>query len=142
MLRLDYDDGFVAYLNGAEVARRGFDSNATVNFDTVAHVNGQMLGEEIDLSSFTNLLVAGDNVLAIELHNSSLQDTSMILVPELLANFQRGPFVQDASATSITIAWKTPAPADTKVEYGKNSIAENLAFAPTPVVAHAVRLTN
>jgi len=40
MLRLDYDDGFVAYLNGAEVVRCGFDSNVMVNFDMVVHVNG------------------------------------------------------------------------------------------------------
>jgi len=35
-------------------------------------VLGRTWGEEINLTAFTNLLVSGDNVLAIELHNSSL----------------------------------------------------------------------
>src|SRR5947207_2797219 len=47
LLRIDYDDGFVAYLNGTEVARRGFAPQATVSFDTPAAPAGHTWGEEI-----------------------------------------------------------------------------------------------
>ena len=40
-LRIDYDDGFLAYLNGTEVARRGFASGAAVSFDTPAALLGR-----------------------------------------------------------------------------------------------------
>src|ERR1051326_3813141 len=62
-LRIDYDDGFLAYLNGTEVARRGFAAGAAVAFDTPSALLGRTLGEEIDLTGFTNLLVAGDNLI-------------------------------------------------------------------------------
>src|SRR6266702_987898 len=75
-LRIDYDDGFLAYLNGTEVARRGFAPGAAPSFDAPAAPLGRTWGEEINLTAFTNLLVTGTNVLAIELHNSSLQDAT------------------------------------------------------------------
>src|SRR5436309_375673 len=46
-LRIDYDDGFLAYLNGTEVARRGFAPGAAVSFDTPAALLGTTWGEEI-----------------------------------------------------------------------------------------------
>src|SRR6266850_1358910 len=63
ILRASYDDGFVAYLNGTEVVRRGFDPATAVAFDTPARLTGQIPGEEIDLSAFVHLLVPEENVL-------------------------------------------------------------------------------
>src|SRR5687768_3013612 len=47
-LRMDYDDGFIAYLNGTEIARRGFAAGAAVSFDTPAALLGRTWGEEIN----------------------------------------------------------------------------------------------
>ena len=142
VLRASYNDGFVAYLNGTEVARRGFAPDTTVTFDKPAWPTGQVLGEEIDLSAFVNLLVPGKNVLAIQLHNSSLQDTAMTLVPELLGNFQRGPFVQNASSNSVDIIWKTPVAGDSTVEFGTTAVLGNTVLDANPVTNHVVTLTN
>lgn len=122
ILRADYNDGFVAYLNGQEIARRGvsgppglppaFDATSTVHFFSST--------EEIDVSEFAFLLQTGPNILAIQAHNTSLFDFNFLLVPELLANFVRGPFIQNSSAHSVQIIYKTPIPADTAIEYGES----------------------
>jgi hypothetical protein len=142
LLRIDYDDGFVAYLNGTEIARRGFAPGATVSFNTPAVPAGRSWGEEINLTAFTNLLIAGDNVLAIELHNSSLQDPSAALAAELVANFARGPFVQNVLSDRAQVIWKTPVPADTKLDWGTNGALVNVVVDTNLVITHVVTLTN
>src|SRR6266542_2562534 len=141
-LRIDYDDGFLAYLNGTEVARRGFAAGAVVAFDTAAALLGKTLGEEINLTEFTNVLVTGDNVLAIELHNASLRDPTATLVTELVANFTRGPFVQNVSSNRAQVIWKTPVPADTKLEFGTTGALVNALLDTNLVTTHVVTLTN
>lgn len=121
VLRVDYNDGFIAYLNGQEILRRGL-TNDPAAYDDYAdqHVGGT--AEEFDVSSFAALLAAGENVLAIQLHTATMNlpgyDNSMRLVPELLANFQRGPLLANASTNSIQIVWRTPVAADSVVEFG------------------------
>src|SRR5437867_668247 len=141
-LRIDYDDGFLAYLNGTEVARRGFPPGAAPSFNTPAAPLGRTWGEEINLTAFTNLLVTGTNVLAIELHNSSLQDFTAALVTELVANFTRGPFVQNVSSNRAQVIWKTPVPADTKLEFGTTGALVNALLDTNLVTTHVVTLTN
>ena len=123
VLRLDYTHGFVAYLNGQEIVRRGL-TNDPVAHDDYADYHFSGAAEEFDVSSFSGLLNAGENVLAIQVHtavtNPPGYSSSMRLVPELLANFQRGPFVANASTNSIQVIWRTPVAADSVVEFGTN----------------------
>ena len=144
ILRVDYDDGFVAYLNGVEIARRGFPGRAgdPVPYNAAAAFHPAGVAEEIDVTSFTNLIVTGDNVLAIQAHNSSLTSFSFTLVPELLANFQRGPFVQNASTNQIQVIWKTPVPSDTSVEFGTNGSLGITLLDTNLVTTHVATLTN
>jgi hypothetical protein len=121
VLRLDYNDGFVAYLNGQEILRRGL-ANDPVAFDDYADRHDGGTAEEFDVTSFAGLLTAGENVLAIHVHTATTNlpgyDNSMRLVPELLANFQRGPFLANASTNSMQIVWRTPVAADSAVDFG------------------------
>src|SRR5580765_794780 len=141
-MRIDYDDGFIAYLNGTEVARRGFAAGTAVLFDTPAALLGRTWGEEINLTAFTNVLLKGDNVLAIELHNSSLQDPTTALVTELVPNFTRGPFVQNVSSNRAQVIWKTPVLADSLLEFGTNSSMEHVILDTNLVTTHVVTVTN
>jgi len=141
-LRLDYDDGFVAYLNGTEVAREGFAPDTIVAFDTPAQPLGRTSAQEFDLTSFIPLLNAGMNVLAIELHNSSLADPALALVPELWANFTRGPFLQGTSSNRTQIVWKTPLPADSRVDFGVGGAFDRTFGDTNEVVTHLVSLTD
>lgn len=153
VLRLDYSDGFVAYLNGQEIARRGLTNNP-VAFDDYAdfHMGGaDDLGdstEELDVSAATSALRSGENVLAIEVHTAVTNKPGlafvnyMMLVPELLANFQRGPFLQNASTNSIQVIWRTPVPADSVVEFGTNQTLGAEISEAELTTNHVVTLTN
>ena len=76
LLRMRYDDGFVAYLNGAEVARDNFDGDPNWRSNTVrehADENAVFL-EDFDISAHVGALRQGLNVLAIHgmnIHRSS-----------------------------------------------------------------------
>lgn len=80
-LDLRYDDGFVAYLNGSEVARRNvvgepeWNQTATQPQDPLQLVEF----ETIDVSSFRSLLNDGNNVLAIQLANITADDNDAFL---------------------------------------------------------------
>jgi hypothetical protein len=88
-LAIKYDDGFVTYLNGTEVARRNAPGGASpLPFDaaaTTSRPNDQaVVTERIDLSAFRNLLVDGQNVLAVHALNASADDDDFLIRPELL----------------------------------------------------------
>lgn len=87
VLSADYDDGFIAYLNGHEIGRSynlsepgtfvGFDQ--TTSFDHEASLYSGGLPESILLDSLflDSLLVNGDNVLAIQVHNVGISSSDL-----------------------------------------------------------------
>jgi hypothetical protein len=71
-LHLDYEDGFVAYLNGSEVARSNIGEIGTPPpHDEIAAANSGKGPEAFDLEEVQALLVAGENTLAIQVHSLS-----------------------------------------------------------------------
>ncbi len=81
-LRIDYDDGFVAYINGQEVARALMPAG-TPDYDTGSSGHEAGTPEIFDLGSYTGNLVSGTNVLAIEIHNRSKSSSDLSMIPEL-----------------------------------------------------------
>ena len=85
-LRMKYDDGFIAYLNGQEVARR----NAPVvaqwkSTATNSHgLPGSLVFEEILLTNRLSLLKSGTNILAFQGLNIATNDTAFFICPELV----------------------------------------------------------
>lgn len=77
ILSMDYDDGFIAYLNGTEIARSGNMPPGPADYTTVTtadHEAQMYSGGSPDMfavsaSRLDNILKPGRNVLAIELHN-------------------------------------------------------------------------
>lgn len=83
-LRMQYDDGFVAYLNGRLIATRNAPASPVWNSTaTAAHAGNEP--EDIPLSLPPGLLVAGTNVLAIQGLNSSAADSDLLLRAELFS---------------------------------------------------------
>jgi hypothetical protein len=82
-----YDDGFVAYLNGQEIARRLAPAALEWNsFATNARSNAlALVSERINLIDRLSLVRPGPNVLAIQALNRSQFDTDFLLLPELVA---------------------------------------------------------
>lgn len=87
-LRMRYNDGFVAWLNGTEVARRNAPAGSPA-FNSAALVAREpaetLVAETIDLSAHLPLLTSGRNVLAVQAMNATAADSSFLLLPELNA---------------------------------------------------------
>ncbi|WP_197528396.1 lamin tail domain-containing protein [Aeoliella mucimassa] len=119
-LRLRYDDGFAAYLNGTLVASSNatatlaYNSIATANHDDAEAV--EFVG--FDLSNYTDLLIAGTNVLAVQALNQATS-SDMLLETKLLA-FE----VASGSSNAYLIY---PTPGDPNVGTGPliTSVTEN-----------------
>jgi len=87
-LKMRYDDGFVAYLNGVEVARKNFEGNpvwssaaATDRPDADA-----IVFEQIDISPYVSGLQPGANMLAIQGLNVSAEDSDFLIAAELFVS--------------------------------------------------------
>ena len=86
ILRMRYDDGFVAYLNGAEIASRN--APAEVSWTSLAvgphGDDSAVVFQEIDISSFIPKLRRAGNLLAIQGFNVSLTSSDFLIEPELI----------------------------------------------------------
>ncbi len=85
-LKAKYDDGFVAYINGAEVARRNAPASPAWNSAATApHANAQaVIYESIDASAGLGVLQNGSaNVLAIHGLNAAANDADFLQLAEL-----------------------------------------------------------
>jgi 3',5'-cyclic AMP phosphodiesterase CpdA len=80
--KVDYDDGFVAYLNGTEVARKSMPTG-TISWSTLASSHEAGTFETIDLTPYTHLLVRGTNVIAVELHQANKTSSDLAWDAEL-----------------------------------------------------------
>jgi hypothetical protein len=86
-LRIKYDDAFVAYLNGQEIARRNFNGTPAWNSTAASPRTGAEIftDVEIDVTAYLNALLPGANALAIHGMNVSASDNDLLIVPQLLA---------------------------------------------------------
>jgi len=86
-LNIRYDDGFAAYINGTEVARRNAHQILTWNSNASAEHNDSeaVEFESIDISTALGTLQQGSNLLAIQGLNSSIADSDFLISAELLA---------------------------------------------------------
>ena len=88
-LPVRYDDGFIVWLNGTEVARRNAPAGVPTNTfaataDRVPYVARQF--ETIDLTPFLSQLVAGANVVAIQGLNDTTNGADFLLQPTVVMN--------------------------------------------------------
>jgi len=91
LLLARYDNGFVAYLNGQEVARRGMPPGP-IDHDTAAVGTGTGTGyERLDVSAHIGKLTAGENVLAVEVHQVAPNSPDLVMDVELMLEALGGP---------------------------------------------------
>jgi hypothetical protein len=83
VLSMDFDDGFVAYLNGVEIARQNmtgiptYSTFATASHEALMYVGGNPTTFELDPILIETILMNGENVLAIQVHNQSTGSSDM-----------------------------------------------------------------
>ncbi len=88
ILKMRYEDGYVAYLNGQEVARQNapsspqWDSTATAD----RPISGAFNYESVDLSGHLSAIQAGDNTLAIHGLNDGASNGDFLVLPTLIGS--------------------------------------------------------
>lgn len=96
-LAVRYNDGFIAYLNGVEVARRhmGFAGMFFYRDQPAASEHSSTALETIDLGVASDLLQAGENLLSIQVHNQSASGGDLLMAANLA--LAGGPSVVDGT---------------------------------------------
>ena len=127
-LRLLRDDGAMVYLNGAEIVRSNLPAGPIQ--PTTPAMNAVSAPAETTYFSFTPSpakLVAGRNVLAVEVHQSGGASSDLgfdlelavhVAAPIPPAPLVRGPYLQQAGPTTMTVCWRTAKPNRGVVHYG------------------------
>jgi hypothetical protein len=116
-LGVDYDDGYIAWINGTEVYR-----SESMPLDPPLWNSQPSLHESSNAAapvyewqdvSFRALqvLVEGTNMLAIGVWNESAGSSDLVLAPRLTMNkdpiITRGPYLQSGTVDGVTIRWRT-----------------------------------
>lgn len=146
-LRLLRDDGAVCYLNGVEVLRTNM-TTGSFSFATLASISVGGIEEDRFRVHHPPLgpLVAGENVLAVEIHQGALNssDTSFDLALEGLVapELARGPYLQLATPDAISVRWRTTSPTDSRLRWGSDpSVSEGLLESAAPTTEHELRIS-
>ena len=84
-LRMKYDDGFIAYLNGTRVASANAPATPAFNsLSTDSHSDSAaIIFQNFDITDSITGLNEGDNVLAIQMLNRALDSSDLLMLPEL-----------------------------------------------------------
>lgn len=121
----NYDDGFVAYLNGEEVARRSM-PEGVITYNTLALSHEAGAYQTLDLTPHLSKLVLGANVFAVEVHQQNAGSSDLVWDMELntlpnsgsAVSIVRTPYLQMATPTSMIVRWRTNVATNSRVRYG------------------------
>jgi hypothetical protein len=149
-LQLLRDDGAVVYLNGTEIYRSNMPMGGIGYLTPATTAVGGASESILYTTNFgPDLLVTGDNVVAVEVHQSSPTSSDVSLDFALLTApapgapmLERGPYLQRATPNSIVVRWRTDTPTDTWLAYGAapGSLTTTLS-SPTLATEHVVEIT-
>lgn len=111
-LAMDYDDGYIAYLNGTEIARSNmgqagsaatFNQEATDLHEAQLYQGGRPDYTVLDQIELGAILQEGENILAVQVHNDNLNSS------DLSANPYLGIAVGDAQQVYASVPnWFAP----------------------------------
>ena len=104
VLRVAFDDGFVAYLNGVEVSRQNLGGKPPGFREGASGTVADAVEKEFDLTPHLSKLRAGENLLALQGHNVSTSSSDFILSPSLFASFPGRPPVSKKKPGPLKLA--------------------------------------
>jgi len=138
-LDLVYDDGAVVYLNGTEVDR--FDMPA----GPITHNTGAAAptGPEIEVTGWpvdVGLLVEGENVLAISVHQYDPASSDLSVDAQLCFDTDRGPYLLEVGPTSARLMWGSCEASYSSADYGPTPGYGFAVYDPTVTDLHDVEL--
>ena len=92
---MDYDDAFVAYINGIEIARANitgtpptYTTLASTYREATMYSGGVPQEFGINSSIISDLILEGENILAIQVHNHDIGSSDMSAIPFLIAGIR------------------------------------------------------
>lgn len=126
ILDIDFDDGFVAYLNGQEIARSGL-LGSPPNWDELSSDHEATIYQGMSITRYeinpNNIILnQGENILAIEVHNTSNTSSDLSLIPflsfgfiddDIYYNGNVHPYFQGNSSNAIETNFKIDALGET-----------------------------
>jgi hypothetical protein len=105
-MHIDYDDGYIAYLNGIEMARNGipngvpgYNTLATMSHEAQLYQNGQPDLVLLTSNQFQGILVQGANTLCVAVFNQTVNSS----------DFTCRPFLSVGTSNSNQTYYTTPA---------------------------------
>lgn len=139
-LLMQYDDGFICYLNGEEVARRNAPSTLLAPFDATSVDDrpdaDALTIESISLTGRRGLLVPGTNWLAIHGLNSSADAPRFVIKPQLcLETVEPQDCEKTTNGRDFWVTFPGNAPEDTE-----NPLELTLCIAGFPTTAGRVEI--
>lgn len=146
-VRLLDDDGSMVHVNGVEALRNNLPVGP-IGHTTLA-VDAQSSSVESLWANYLidpGLLVAGTNVLCVEIHQSGPTSSDISFDLELFDtlpdDLARGPYLQMAAHDRMTIRWSTSLSSTSRVRFGATVGAlTNTVDDPTVTFDHEVTLT-
>lgn len=118
-----FDDGIVVWVNGAEAYVNNIGSYpAYADWAPTAIAGNGSVAYDVTVPS--SMFVAGDNIIAVEIHQNAATSSDLFFDMELTGvtsisgSLTRGPYLQMGNETGVTIRWKTDNPTNSRVTYG------------------------
>lgn len=111
VLRLKWEDGFVAHLNGTEFHQEAVSGTPAWNSNAIGNRNEQDAQTFFDYPVDAGSLVPGTNILSIQGLNNASGSVDLLFVPELVAtsqdpdNFETGYFTEPTPGATNTLRY-------------------------------------
>ncbi len=147
-LNASFDDGFAAYLNGVEIGRYAVPAGP-LSHDTPANTGHEVSDGVETFIIDPALLLPGDNVFAVEVHNTSLGSSDLSFIPTLWgydtppedAEITVGPYLQRLGRRGVVVCWETDIAVRSSVSIGLGANPDQLLEDPTERTRHELELT-
>ena len=143
-VRVLCDDAVVVWLNGVEIGRWNLHIGVVGSISPASTgVSGAAENEYRTFPVPLLLLQPGNNVLAVEIHQVSGSSSDISFDCELLAGpgpstAVRGPYLQNATPSSMTVRWRTDQPTETQLWLGSSAATlQSVVFDATPKTEHS-----
>jgi hypothetical protein len=98
-------------------------------------------------AAFADVLIPGDNLLSVEIHQRNPTSSDISLDLELRSleaapGLVRGPYLQMGTPSSMIVRWRTNVFTDTRLAYGLvQGVLDEVISDPTPKIEHEVLIT-
>lgn len=142
------DDGVVVYLNGAEVFRDNLPSGVIGSSVQALNNCSDDGGGVLQFVLSPNQFLHGENLMAVEVHNSSPADTDLTFELELVSHLPaqlplltRGPYLQSINANSAIFRWRTDVPTDSRVVFGEGNQFTTTMIDTVMTTEHEVKVS-